>query len=64
MSDTVNGNFTSNCGDGANEAVCLDVMRVYDSCGSKECLEDLCVYLTATDQAVLCGGNTSVCYSK
>lgn len=53
MSDTINGNFTPNCSDGANEAVCLDVMRVYDSCGSKDCLEDLNVYFIAADQSVV-----------
>ena len=28
------------------EAVCIDAMRVYDSCGDKSCLEDLRVYFT------------------
>ena len=26
------------------EAVCIDASRVYDSCGDKDCLEDLRVY--------------------
>ena len=29
-----------------NEAVCIDAMRVYDSCSDKDCLEDLRVYFT------------------
>lgn len=29
------------------EAVCIDAMRVYDSCSDKDCLEDLRVLLPA-----------------
>lgn len=29
------------------EAVCIDAMRVYDSCSDKDCLEDLGVYFTS-----------------
>ena len=29
------------------EAVCIDASRVYDSCGDKDCLEDLRVYFFA-----------------
>lgn len=36
-----------------NEAVCIDVMRVYDSCGSKDCLEDLMVYFSEADQLII-----------
>ena len=32
---------------GFREAVCLNAGRVYDSCSSKDCLEDLRVYMTA-----------------
>ena len=28
------------------EAVCIDAMRIYDSCSDKDCLEDLRVYFT------------------
>ena len=28
------------------EAVCIDAGRIYDSCGDKDCLEDLRVYFT------------------
>lgn len=35
------------------EPVCIDAQRVYDSCGDKDCLEDLPVYfLTATQEIV------------
>ena len=33
------------------EAVCIDAGRVYDSCSDKDCLEDLQVYFTETEQA-------------
>ena len=36
---------------GFKEAVCIDAGRVYDSCSDKDCLEDLQVYFTATEQA-------------
>ena len=38
---------------GFKEAVCLNAGRVYDSCSSKDCLEDLRVYMTAPCQALL-----------
>ncbi|HIR61166.1 MAG TPA: hypothetical protein IAB37_06310 [Candidatus Faecivivens stercoravium] len=38
---------------GFREAVCLNAGRVYDSCSSKDCLEDLRVYMTAPCQALL-----------
>ena len=31
----------NNCERRINEAVCIDTMRIYDSCVSKDCLEDL-----------------------
>lgn len=40
-----NGNF--------KEAVCIDAYRVYDSCGDKDCLEDLRVYFTDPAQNVI-----------
>lgn len=33
------------------EAVCIDAGRIYDSCSDKDCLEDLQVYFTETEQA-------------
>lgn len=35
------------------EAVCIDAMRVYDSCGDKDCLEDLRVYFTRDRQCLV-----------
>ena len=35
------------------EAVCIDASRVYDSCGDKDCLEDLRVYFSPASQAVI-----------
>jgi len=45
---------------GANcfkEAVCVNTPRIYDSCSSKDCLEDLQVYFTAETQTLI---NTAV----
>ena len=41
---------TNNVGTAFKEAVCIDAGRVYDSCSDKDCLEDLPVYFTATEQ--------------
>ena len=38
---------------GFNETVCIDAQRVYDSCGDKDCLEDLRVYFSPASQAVI-----------
>lgn len=35
------------------EAVCIDVPRLYDSCGDKDCLEDLRVYFTDCTQPII-----------
>lgn len=50
-------------GTGISEAVCIHTDKVYDSCRDKECIEDVRVYLTNTDQelvdralSVKCGG--------
>ena len=37
----------------AFDPVCVDVPRIYDSCGAKDCLRDLTVFFTAEDQAVV-----------
>lgn len=34
-----------------SQSVCIDALRVYDSCGDKDCLSDLKVYFTDCDQA-------------
>ena len=41
----------TNAGTAFKEAVCIDAGRVYDSCSDKDCLEDLPVYFTASEQA-------------
>ena len=35
------------------EAVCIQTKQIYDSCKSKECLEDLRVYLTGAGQRIV-----------
>lgn len=35
------------------EAVCIDAYRVYDSCGDKDCLEDMSVYFTEAGQRMI-----------
>lgn len=35
------------------EAVCIDAMRVYDSCGDKDCLNDLRLYFTRDRQCLV-----------
>lgn len=35
------------------EAVCIDAARIYDSCGDKDCLEDLRVYFTDVVQPII-----------
>ena len=39
--------------DCAKETVCIDACRIYDSCGDKNCLEDLQVYFTEQSQKVI-----------
>ena len=38
---------------GFKEAVCIDAMRIYDTCSAKDCLEDLQVYFTDTTQPLI-----------
>ena len=45
------------------EPVCLDVPRIYDSCGAKDCLRDLTVFFTAENQSLICTA-TSVRVNK
>ena len=44
-------------GDGAQELgfepVCIDVPRIYDSCGAKDCLRNLTVFFTGEDQQLV-----------
>ena len=46
---------TPDCENGAalKEAVCIDAMRIYDSCSDKDCLEDLRVLFPASVQPVV-----------
>lgn len=41
------------CQGNFKEAVCIDAYRVYDSCGDKDCLEDLRVYFNEAGQEVI-----------
>lgn len=38
---------------GCTETVCIDAQRVYDSCGDKDCLEDLTVYFAPSTQNII-----------
>ncbi|MGN0536870.1 MAG: hypothetical protein ACI4M3_02700 [Acutalibacteraceae bacterium] len=40
-----------NCPD--EGTVCIDAPRIYDSCGDKDCLEDMRVYLTESGQCII-----------
>lgn len=42
-----------NVGDPGFEPVCLDVSRIYDSCGAKDCLRDLTVFFTQENQDLI-----------
>ncbi len=42
----------TNC-QGESKAVCIDALRVYDSCGDKDCLSDLRVYFTDAVQSIV-----------
>lgn len=41
------------CNASIKEAVCVNTSKVYDACRSKECIQDLRVYLTQWSQAIL-----------
>lgn len=41
------------CRDYFKEAVCIDAMRIYDSCSDKDCLEDIRVLFPADRQALV-----------
>ena len=45
------GPITSECRE--REAVCIHTDKVYDQCRDKDCLEDLRVIFTRTDQEVV-----------
>lgn len=43
------------------EAVCINAGRIYDSCSDKDCLEDLHVYFTPLNQAIINNANSIKC---
>lgn len=43
------------------EAVCIQTKQIYDSCKSKECLEDLRVYLTGAGQSIVDNAQSVKC---
>ena len=45
-----------------NEAVCIDTKRIFDSCVSKDCLEDLRVTFSVRDTIII-SGNKNLCIS-
>ena len=55
---TANAAVGTNC---FKEAVCVSAGRIYDSCSSKDCLEDLRVYFTDTAQAALNAAQSIKC---
>lgn len=52
MSTLDNGNFRA-AGSSFKDAVCVECDRIYDSCSDKDCLEDLQVFFTDEDQAIV-----------
>lgn len=52
-----------NCNRKINEAVCIDTKRIYDSCVSKDCLEDLRVTFYGASQRLIDEANTVKCRS-
>lgn len=49
------------CNDNIKDAVCIDTKRIYDSCVSKDCLEDLRVTFTDCDQALIDDASSVKC---
>ena len=43
------------------EAVCINAGRIYDSCSDKDCLEDLQVYFTPLNQAIIDNASAIKC---
>ena len=49
------------CNDVFKEAVCIDAMRIYDSCSSKDCIEDIRILFPANVQSLVdCAANVRV----
>ena len=53
--ETIANTFSSNSKNNCNirEAVCINADRIYDSCGDKDCLEDLRVFFTDATQPII-----------
>jgi len=47
---TIYGADNENC---EHNSVCIDALRVYDSCSDKDCLKDLKVYFTEANQSLI-----------
>ena len=45
------------------EAVCINAGRIYDSCSDKDCLEDLQVFFTPLNQAIIDNASAVKCKS-
>lgn len=43
----------TNTDKGCSQSVCIDALRVYDSCSDKDCLTDLKVYFTESVQSII-----------
>ena len=48
-----NQNCCNPCNNQGSDSVCIHTQKVYDSCRDKECLQDLRVYFTIPDQAIV-----------
>lgn len=53
MADSKFASQQNSCANGFKEAVCINAGRIYDSCSDKDCLEDLQVYFTPLNQAII-----------
>ncbi len=53
MASTFSSNSRSNSSNNIREAVCINANRIYDSCGDKDCLEDLRVSFTDAVQPII-----------
>ena len=49
--------MNTNCSPRTNDSVCIQTERIYDSCKSKECAEDLRVYFSEASQALIDNAN-------
>ncbi len=55
---TINSNPTQVSNDVEFDSVCIDVPRIYDSCGAKDCLSDLPVFFNECDQGLVNSANS------